>query len=116
MKRAFLFSAACAAIIGTAWAVGMMFFSDAAVRRGLAIAAVVAFVVQVIAFVVVRTMARRKNVMAGWGIGVAMRFVALFIFALVAVPRLALPLAPSLMGLAIFLFVSTLAEPLFLKS
>lgn len=116
MKSAVLFSAACAAIIGAAWMIARLLFTDAEARRGLAISAVVAFAVQVVAFVIVRLVARRRNVLAGWGIGVAMRFVALFIFALVVVPRLALPLAPSLMGLAMFLFVSTLAEPLFLKS
>lgn len=110
------FSAACAAVIGTSWAIAMALFPDAAVRRGLGVSAGVAFVVQVVAFPVVRTMARRKNVMVGWGIGVMVRFVALFIFALVAVPRLGLPLGASLMGLAVFLFISTLMEPLFLKS
>jgi hypothetical protein len=77
---------------------------------------VVAFVVQVAAFLVVREMGRRKNVMAGWGIGIALRFGALVIFALVAVPRLGLPLSASLLGLATFLFVSTLIEPLFLRT
>jgi hypothetical protein len=56
----------------------------------------------------------RRNVMAGWGIGVALRFVALAIFALAVVPRLGLPVV-ILLGLATFLFVSTLIEPLFLK-
>jgi len=32
------------------------------------------------------------------------------------VPRLGLPLSASLLGLATFLFVSTLIEPLFLKT
>jgi hypothetical protein len=86
------------------------------VRRALGISAAVAFVVQMAAFLVVREMARRKNVMAGWGIGIALRFGALVIFALVAVPRLELPLSASLLGLATFLFVSTLIEPLFLKT
>ena len=116
MKRSLLFTAACAAIIGALWVILVLIFTDAVVRRALAISAAVAFLVQVAAFLVVREMARRKNVMAGWGIGIALRFVALVIFALVAVPRLGLPLATSLLGLATFLFVSTLIEPLFLKT
>lgn len=116
MKSSLRFSAACAAVIGTAWAIAILLFPEAPVRRGLGISAIVAFVVQVVAFQVARVMARRKNVMAGWGIGVAMRFAALFLYALVAVPRLGVPLGASLMGFAVFLFVSTLVEPLFLRS
>ena len=116
MKRALTFAAACAALIAASWAVSVLLFTDAPVRRGLTIAAGVAFVIQMITFQVARMAARRQNVMAGWGIGVALRFVALAIFALVAVPRLGLPLAPALVGLAFFLFVSTLIEPLFLQT
>lgn len=116
MKRTLLFTAACAAMIGALWVVLVLIFTDTVVRRALAISAAVAFIVQVAAFLVVREMARRKNVMAGWGIGIALRFGALVIFALVAVPRFGLPLATSLLGLATFLFVSTLIEPLFLKT
>ena len=114
MKRTLLFSAASAATIGAAWGLAMLLFADPAVRRALIVAALIAFFVQLIAFLIARMMAARKNVMAGWGIGVALRFAALFIFALVAVPRLGLPLSASLLGLAAFLFVSTLIEPLFL--
>ena len=116
MKRSLLFTAACAAIIGALWVILVIIFTDTVVRRALAISAAVAFIVQVAAFLVVREFARRKNVMAGWGIGIALRFGALVIFAVVAVPRLGLPLATSLLGLATFLFVSTLIEPLFLKT
>jgi hypothetical protein len=116
VKRALSFAAACAATIGAAWAIGVLMFTDPAVRRALHIAAAVGFVIQMVAFLVAREMARRGNVIAGWGIGVALRFGALAIFALVAVPRLGLPLAASLVGLATFLFISTLIEPLFLKS
>lgn len=116
MRRSLLFAVACAAIIGATWAIAVLLFPDAAVRRALGITAVLAFMVQVVAFLVARAMARRKNVIAGWGIGIALRFGVLAIFALVAAPRLALPLSASLLGLATFLFVSTLIEPLFLKT
>ena len=116
MKRSLLFTLACAAIIGALWAILVMLFTESAVRRALGVTATIAFFVQVVAFEVARAMARRKNVMAGWGIGVALRFVALAVFALVAVPRLGLPLAASLLALAMFLFVTTLIEPLFLKT
>jgi hypothetical protein len=116
MRRSVLFAAACAAAIGAAWAIAVLLFKDTTSRRALGIAAVVAFVVQMVAFGIARAFARRQNVIAGWGIGIALRFVVLIGFGLVVVPVLALPMAPALMSLAMFLFVSTLIEPLFLKT
>ena len=113
--RSLWFAAACAAVIGAAWLTGVLVFSDAAVRRAIGMAAAVAYLVQLVAFAIARAWARKQNVMAGWGIGIALRFSALLLFGLVAVPKLGLPLSASLLGLAIFLFVTTLIEPLFLK-
>ena len=116
MRRSFFFAAACAAAIGAAWAIAVLLFKDTTSRRALGIAAVVSFVAQMVAFGIARAFARRQNVIAGWGIGIALRFVVLIGFGLVVVPVLALPMAPALMSLAMFLFVSTLIEPLFLKT
>lgn len=116
MKRTFFFAAACAALIAALWALMVVMFTDTTVRRAVAITAALAFMVQMVAFLIAREMARRKNVIAGWGIGIALRFSALVILALVAVPKLELPLSASLLSLATFLFVSTLIEPLFLKT
>lgn len=117
MKRLLAFAAACGAAIGATWAIGMLLFSEVAARRALGITAAVAFLVQLVTFSIARAMggARKQNVMAGWGIGIALRFATLFLFGLVAVPRLGLPLSASLLALATFLFVTTLIEPLFLK-
>lgn len=90
-------------------------FDGAAEREALQVAGVVAFVVQMAAFVVVRRMARR-NVIAGWGVGVAIRFVAFALWGLVGVARLALPQSAALLAMATYLFVTTLFEPLFLKT
>ena len=116
MNREQVFPLACAALIGAIWAILTLVFTEPDVRRALTIAAPIALVVQLVAFFIVLAMARRKNVIAGWGIGITLRFAALLIFGLVAVPKLNLPLAPALLGLATYLFVSTLIEPLFLKS
>ena len=116
MSRVLSFAAACAATIGAAWAIAVLLFPDTTSKRGLAIAAMVAFVVQMVAFVIARQFARRQNVMAGWGIGIALRFAVLLLFGFLAVPALGLPMSSTLLGLAMFLFVSTLIEPLFLKS
>ena len=116
MNRELLFPVVCAALIGGIWVILALVFQDPDVQRTLAISALLAFVVQLVAFLIVRAMARRKNVIAGWGIGIVLRFAALLIFGLVVVPRLNLPLTPSLLGLATYLFVSTLIEPFFLKT
>lgn len=116
MKRSLTFALACAAAIGAAWVMAMLVFRDTTSRQALGMAAAVAFVVQMVAFVIAREFARRQNVMAGWGIGIALRFVALLAFGLLAVPAFGLPLASSLLGLAMFLFVTTLIEPLFLNT
>jgi hypothetical protein len=116
VKRVLQFTAACAALIGALWTILVLVMTGTMTRQALSIGAITAFIVQVAAFLVARNMAQRKNVMAGWGIGIALRFAALLIFALIVVPRLGLPLSASLLGLAAFLFVSTLIEPLFLKT
>jgi hypothetical protein len=110
-----MYAAACGALIGAAWLILVLVFPGEAVRRALTIAGAVAFGVQMVAFLVARAMAP-KNVIAGWGIGIALRFGALVVFALAAVPRLGLPLSTSLLGLATFLFLSILIEPFFLKT
>lgn len=115
MRRTLLFVAACAALIAATWFLGILLFDAPAVRRALTVAAGTALGVQVVAFLIVRGMATR-NVMAGWGLGVLVRFLALAIFALLVVPGLGLPLGAALLGLATFLFVTTLIEPLFLKT
>jgi hypothetical protein len=114
MKRFTGFALASLTIIGASLALLLAFFTEPRERRALRVGAGFAFVVQLAAFSVARFMARR-NVIAGWGLGVAMRFLALGIFALAVVPRLDLSLTAGLVGLALFLFLSTLVEPLFLK-
>lgn len=116
MKRTLYFALACAAAIGIAWLGAWLVMKDAGARRALGIAAAVAFTVQMISFLVARTFARRQNVMAGWGIGILLRFSVLILFGFFAVPAFALPVASALVSLAMFLFVSTLIEPLFLKT
>jgi hypothetical protein len=116
VTRVLSFAAASAAVIGGAWGAGVLLFQDPAVQRALGISAGLAFGIQMVAFLIVRRFAQRKNVIAGWGVGVALRFGALMLFALIGVPRLGIPLGAALLGLAVFLFVSTLIEPLFLRT
>jgi hypothetical protein len=52
---------------------------------------------------------------AAWGAGALLRFVALVVYALVAVKVVGLPSLPALLSLFVFFFLSMLLEPLFLR-
>lgn len=115
MRQIAGFSAVCLTLIAATLGLLHLLFRQPDERRALWIGAGIAVVVQLVAFLIARRM-RQRNVFAGWGLGVALRFVALAVVALVVAPSLDLPLTAALVGLAMFLFVSTLVEPLFLKS
>ena len=102
-----------ALIAGLAWLLTLAFDSPDAVRA-IRISATVAYLVQLFAFAVAKGMAK-ENIMAGWGIGVLMRLVTLALYALVLVKAFGVPQAPALVSLAVFLFVSTIVEPVLLK-
>jgi hypothetical protein len=92
----------------------LLVYRDAAERQAVMLSALVALVVQIGAFAVAVAMAP-ANVMAGWGLGAVVRLVALAAYALIVVPQVGLPLAAALVSLFLFLFLSTLIEPFFLK-
>jgi hypothetical protein len=73
-----------------------------------------AIVVQTMTFAVARMVAR-ENVIAGWGLGVVLRFATVGAWALLGIKALELPSGPALLSLVVFYFVSTLVEPLFLN-
>ena len=115
MKPVALFAALSLAVIAAAAWVMTFVFSAPDSGRAIWTSAVVAFAVQVIAFAIVKLSAK-TNVMAGWGVGAIIRFLVLGVYALVFVKALGLPSAAALVSLAAFFFVSTLLEPLLLKS
>jgi hypothetical protein len=85
-------------------------FSAAAERRAIETSAVIAVVVQLFAFVIAR-MVSAPNFMAGWVIGIALRFVALVAYAFVGVKVFGMPATAALISFVTFLFISTLVEP-----
>lgn len=115
MKQAVLFAVVSVLLIGTAAGLMVLLYEPAEARRAILISAVLALLVQGVSYAIVRGMAG-KNVIAGWGIGAILRFGVLIAYALVMVPRFGLPSAAATLSLALFLFVTTLVEPLFLKS
>ena len=97
----------------TAWVLTLALTGARAISA-IGISAMVAVVVQIGAFAATRSMAG-KNIIAAWGLGALARMLTLFVYALLAVTVLGLPAAPALISLAVFLFLSTLLEPLFLR-
>jgi hypothetical protein len=77
--------------------------------------AVVAVAVQLGAFMLSGSIGK-GNLMARMGAGALLRFVALVAYALLVAFAIKLPLTAALVSLAVFFFVSTLVEPLLLKS
>jgi hypothetical protein len=103
-----------ALIVATAFLITMAYGSPEA-TRAVWTSAAVAFSVQVLAFAIVKLSAK-TNVMAGWGVGAILRFAVLTVYALVIVKALGLQSGAALLSLVAFFFLSTLLEPLLLKS
>lgn len=106
-----LTAVASIAAIGWLLTLGFSGPQDAAAIR---LSAIVAIVVQLVAFAVTNAVAQR-HLIAGWGAGSLLRFLTLVVYALLAVKVLGLPPVAALVSLATFLFLSTLIEPLFLR-
>ena len=100
-------------VLAVGWVLSLV-WSDPAGRSAVVASGILALVTQMFAFAAVR-LASPENVMSGWGIGILLRFVVLVGWGFVAPKAFGLPLAPALMSLAAFLFVTSLAEPVFLK-
>jgi hypothetical protein len=115
VKQQAIFAASAAAIIVVLALVLDQFFGGPDEHHAVAVSALAAFVVQLVAFAVSWRL-RAWNVMGAWGLGVGIRFVALALYALVGIKVWRLAPAPALLGFAIFLFLSTLAEPWLLRS
>ena len=114
MKSTALFllaAMALTAVVG--WALGL-YFTTPAEHHAILVSAIVAIVVQLLAFTIMRLVAS-EHVIAGWGVGVLLRFAVLAIYGLVITKAMGLPSAAALVSLAAFLFVSTTVEPLFVK-
>lgn len=115
MRELTRFAAVGALIIAASGGVLTLVFGAEGETRAIVVSAIIAFVVQLLAFGVVRLSAE-KNVIAGWGLGAIMRFLVFVIYALFIVKAFGLPASAAMISMAVFLFLSTLVEPLFLKT
>lgn len=113
MKRFLAFAAATGALVLALLLVMHLMFPAEPVRHAIRVSAAIALVVQLLGFAIARAVGK-ENVVAGWGLAVLLRFGAVFAFAFTA-RAIGLETGPALMSLVVFLFVSTLIEPLFLK-
>jgi hypothetical protein len=108
------YGVACLTSIAVALAALWMLYGQSADRQAVLISAAGAFAVQLAGFVTAQAL-MRQDVMIGWGAGVGVRFLALALYAFVVIPRFGLPLSAGLVSFALFLFLSTLVEPFFLR-
>ena len=77
---------------------------------------IVAIVVQLAAFSLSRLVGAGNNLMARMGAGALLRLAALVAYALLVILVLKLPAVAALISLATFFFLSTVIEPLLIKS
>ena len=115
MKAFGLFFVVGVLVIVAAGAVLWLVYPDPLGRHAIVVSGLVSLVVQSLSFAILRLTAE-KNVIAGWGIGTVIRLLVFVVYALVIVKSFGLPSSPAMISMALFLFLSTLVEPLFLKT
>ncbi|HEX7977095.1 MAG TPA: hypothetical protein VF461_00725 [Gemmatimonadaceae bacterium] len=108
-----LYFLASLVVVGLAVAVFVAVYSAQAERRTVVLSALVALVVQLVAFAFARILADRGNAIAGWVLGAAVCFAVLIIYGFVC-RSLGLPQTAALLSLATFFFLTELIEPPFL--
>ena len=108
-----LYALACVAAIGLAAGVFVAIYPGAGERQAVLVSALVALVVQLIAFTFARLLAAKGNGIAGWGMGAVLCFATLLVVGFVS-RALGLPSNAALVSLATFFFLTELIEPPFL--
>ena len=105
-----LYGLACLLLIGLAGAVLAVVWGTPLERQAVLVSAVVALVVQMIAFAIARLLAAGGNGVAGWALGAVICLIALVIHGFVS-RGLGLPSNVALVSLATFFFLTELIEP-----
>jgi hypothetical protein len=114
MRKLAIFAALSLVLIAVAGWLLTLAFPTAGDRHAIVVSAIVAYVVQLVSFVIARAWSA-SNIVAGWGMGMLIRFLVLAIYAFLSARVLGLPVTAALVSLAAFFFVSTLIEPVLLK-
>jgi hypothetical protein len=105
-----LYALGCVVLIGLAGGVFTAVYGAPAERSAIWISAVVALVVQLVAFAIARMLSDGGRGIAGWGIGALICFAALVVFGF-ASRALGLPSNAALLSLATYFFLTELIEP-----
>ena len=104
------YALACVATIGVSAWLFVTYYSAPLERQAVLTSAIVAFVLQLVAFVIARRMSDRGNAIAGWGVGALICFTSLIAYGFVS-RALGLPSNAALLSLATFFFLTELIEP-----
>jgi len=115
VRRLLWFALTTASIALVGAALLSRLFSEPNAPTAVWFSAVAAVVVQLATYGIARRYALTGDVMKGWGIGALIRVAVLALYGFVAPRMFELPLAPALISFAMFVFVSTVIEPLFLS-
>jgi len=108
-----LYFLASLVVVGLAAAVFVAVYPAGAERRTVVLSALVALVVQLVAFAFARILADRGNAIVGWVLGAAVCFAVLLVYGFVS-RSLGLPQTAAMLSLATYFFLTELIEPPFL--
>jgi hypothetical protein len=105
-----LYAVTSAAMIAAGAGVFVLVYGSGAERQAIVASAIVAFVVQLVAFAIARLMASANHGIAGWGLGAGICLLTLVLYGML-VRATTLPQSVALVSLATFLFITELIEP-----
>jgi hypothetical protein len=109
------YAVATGAAVVVAGALLSLAFRGPGDAQAIWLSAALAVGVQLAAFRIGR-LAGENNVMARMGAGAGLRLLTLVVYGFVIAKVLGWPLAPALVSMAAFFFLTTLIDPLFIKS
>lgn len=109
-RAVLMYGLACVVAIGLAGGVFTAVFGTAPERQAVWVSALVALVVQLVAFALARSMVEGGHGIAGWGLGAVICLVALVVYGF-ASRALGLPSNAALLSLATYFFLTELIEP-----
>lgn len=109
-RAVIMYGLACVVAIGLAGGVFTVVFGTAVERQAVWVSAIVALVLQLLAFALARSMVDGGHGIAGWGLGAVICLVALVVYGF-ASRALGLPSNAAMLSLATYFFLTELIEP-----